>query len=659
MALRSGFYNSMNNDRKYFASDFSMLFDGIIQDGVFGHVLEKMVVKLTSGMDIAVQPGLAWFNETWSYIDAPYPISLEASDILYDRYDAVVLEVHNDNVDRTNYIKIIKGTPASEPEKPALVKDGYYQYPLAYIRVPANSETLEAQNLEIMVGKEECPFVVGVQDPVSVDYLFQQWEAEFDKWFADLQTNLEGDVAANLQNQITQHVTNKNMHIPVLEHTKEGSIHSLTGLAGASGLINAMFVATDTFKSGDTFTVDGLPYTIQLTNGDVADNNLFVSGSSVSVIIDTENTKINFKSGGLVKTLVTEIIETTKDWTNPTYNDRPVRVIVVGAGGAGGADQTQGGYGGNGGDIEIQSLLLEKGETVRCTIGSGGNSNGGATSFGSYVSAAGGAYGKSSKFGMGSYFGGAPGTGMGTMSPGKYGGKGGLGGNDDAAPKAGTNGTNTIGMGLDFEGTGLAGSKGKNTVNTKNTAYGGSAGSGGYGGPGGDGGDGGNNNSDNNANKTASKGGRGGHGGGGGYGGKGGKGGKGGTSGKDHGTEYWGGDGGDGGPGGGGGYGASGGTGGAGGTGGDAEYYGDGIGAGKGGCGGGGGYGPSGTGGTGGRGGNENSSTPGNGGKGGYGAGGGGAGGQRNYYGSDEEGQMADGGNGGPGLIVIQYWGFA
>lgn len=298
MALRSGFYNSMNNDRKYFASDFSMLFDGIIQDGVFAHVLEKMVVKLTTGMDIAVQPGLAWFNETWTYLDAPYPISLEESDILYDRYDVIALEVHNDNIERTNYIKIIKGTPASEPEKPTLVKEGYYQYPLAYIRVPANSEALEAQNLENVVGTDECPFVVGIQDPISISYLYSQWEAEFDKWFADLQTNLEGDVAANLQNQITQHVTNKNMHIPTLTYSKSGTTHALLGLSGGTGLVSAIFLSTEPFNTGDTFTIDGVPYNIKMSTGETPSDKMFVAGSVNSVVVDTVGKTINFKAGG-------------------------------------------------------------------------------------------------------------------------------------------------------------------------------------------------------------------------------------------------------------------------------------------------------------------------------------------------------------------------
>ena len=668
MAFRSGFYNSMNNDRKYFTSDFSMLFDGIIQDGVFGHVLEKMVVKLTTGMDIAVQPGLAWFNETWSYIDAPYPMTLDASDILYGRYDAVVLEVHNDNVERANYLKIVKGTPAAEPEKPTLVKDGYYQYPLAYILVPANADSLEEQNLEIVVGKDECPFVVGVQDPVSVDYLFRQWEAEFDKWFSDLQTNLEGDVASNLQNQITQHVTNKNVHVPTLEYSKEGTVHKLTGLLGVSGLASCIFTATDNFAEGDTITVDGEPYEIKLSNGDTPGNNMFVSGAVISVIIDTEGKKVNFKNGGLARTLITETIEVTKEWTNPTYNDRPIRVIVVGAGGAGSDSEEvrkgeNGGYGGNGGSISIKTLTLAKGETVKCTIGVGGSGNGGSSSFGSYVSASGGAEGSPTKYGVGSYGGGAPG-GNKTWN-GQYGGKGGTSYSiyeEDKAPAKGSAGTNTIGMGLDFEGDGQAGTIGAAAKNNKNgPIYGGSSGSGGYGGRGGDGGAAGAHNPENTPSKTTSHPGRGGPGGGGGYGGKGGTGGRGGRSGQDNGNEYRGGDGAIGGAGGGGGYGAQGGTGGIGSDGSAAEYYGDGFSYYGGGCGGGGGYGPSGKGGAGGNGhgyynNGSTSRSAENGTKGGYGAGGGAAGCVGDGD-SDREG--ATGGHGGNGLIVIQYWGFA
>ena len=64
------------------------------------------------------------------------PLTLESSDVLLNRIDAVVLEINNDSDVRKNTIKILKGTPASNPVKPSLIKSEMVnQYPLAYITI--------------------------------------------------------------------------------------------------------------------------------------------------------------------------------------------------------------------------------------------------------------------------------------------------------------------------------------------------------------------------------------------------------------------------------------------------------------------------------------------------------------------------------------------
>lgn len=686
MSFRYGFFNSKNGDRKYFASDFSMIFNGLIEDGVFGNVPDGFPVTSTGGMNIAVGKGLAWFSGTWNYIDALYPLTVASADVLYTRIDAVVIEVHNDNTVRTNYVKMVKGTPAAEPVPPSMEVEGYTLHPLAYVTVPAGAESISAENIRSVVGTSECPFVVGIQKTASVDQLFVQWQEEFDKWFQDLKDNLDENVAANLQNQITTHVTDKTMHIPTLGYSKEGTVHQLTGLLGVSGLVSCIFTATDNFVEGDTVTVDGETYAIQLSNGDTPGNNMFVSGAVISVIVDKEGKKVNFKSGGLVKTLITELIETTRDWTNPTYNDRPVMVTVVGGGGAGGSGSDNyygtGGSGGNGANISFGTFELAKGEIVRVTVASASAGSGGGSSFGSYLSASGGSTGQSSTGGKGAYNGGA-GGGSRYNGNGEYGGEGGKPVSSSQHGLDGSPGTNTVGEGLIFEGEGLAGVGGEDgeTVGEGEGGLGGNGGSGGYGGNGGNGGRGGNgryyDGSDGEIPEQHSNGGNGGSAGGGGYGAPGGNGGSGGRGGTINIYSSSTGNGGNAGNGGGGGYGAPGGTGGSGAEGLDilyiqdrypdayvSENFGHG---GKGGHGGGGGYGPDGKGGYGGSGGQMYWSNSGgelrggrgaDGGDGGYGAGGGGGGTPCNaVYGEDRKG--GTGGKGGPGLVIIQYWGFA
>lgn len=190
MALKYGFYNSMNGDRKYNAQDMSRIFDGIINDGIFMSIGTSMVVSATQGMVVEVGEGRAWFNGTWTHNDSIMEIRLTASDLLRDRIDAVVLEIDtNDNV-RRNSIKVITGEPSTVPQQPTLVKElGCYQYPLAYIYVRGTTTEITQANITNMVGTSECPFVTGILKTMDIDALVAQWGQQWNEWKASIEAN--------------------------------------------------------------------------------------------------------------------------------------------------------------------------------------------------------------------------------------------------------------------------------------------------------------------------------------------------------------------------------------------------------------------------------------------------------------------------------------
>ena len=191
MAFTFGFYNALNHDRRYNAIQVSSIFDGIIKDGIFMSIGGHMNVKATgNGFNIVVESGRAWFNHTWSLLDADYPMVVSPSDVLEDRIDAVVLEV-NENVDvRQNFIKIISGTPAEKPTKPALTNNlDIHQYALAYITVPANSVTLTQSNVENAIGLGSTPFVTGILETINIDDLVAQWKSQWNDWTEEVDLN--------------------------------------------------------------------------------------------------------------------------------------------------------------------------------------------------------------------------------------------------------------------------------------------------------------------------------------------------------------------------------------------------------------------------------------------------------------------------------------
>lgn len=205
MAVSFGFYDSFNGDRKYTAVQFSYMFNSLIKDGIFMHVGDHLNVKESTGMQVNVGSGLAWFNSTWTRNDADFPVDISVSDLLLPRIDAIVLEVNESVSSRTNSIKVVTGSPATEPQKPSLTNTAdIHQYPLAYITVPVGATSITQANIENCIGTDPCPFVTGVLDTIDATTLISQWEAQFNEWFESLGETLSGDVAGNLLNMIQQ-----------------------------------------------------------------------------------------------------------------------------------------------------------------------------------------------------------------------------------------------------------------------------------------------------------------------------------------------------------------------------------------------------------------------------------------------------------------------
>ena len=186
MSVTSGFFNSLNGDRKYNAEQMSAIFDGIINNGVFANIGTCFgVTAATTGNGITVGVGRAWFNSAWIYNDAVLPLELDESEVVLNRYDAVVIEVNHTESVRKGDVKIIKGTPASSPSYPAMTKNDYVnQYPLAYIYRAAGATTVNQADITNRIGTSDCPYITAILQVTNIDNIVAQWQGEWDVWSA-------------------------------------------------------------------------------------------------------------------------------------------------------------------------------------------------------------------------------------------------------------------------------------------------------------------------------------------------------------------------------------------------------------------------------------------------------------------------------------------
>lgn len=334
MAFSFGFYNSFNHDRKYNSIQISMIFDGIISDGIYATIGEAMVVKATSEDNtVVVGPGRGWFDHTWNYNDADLPVNAPISDVLLKRIDALVIDINANENYRENKIMWVQGTPSSNPVRPTMINTlERHQYPLCYIERKPNVEKILQADITNMVGSFECPFVTGILQTINIDQLLLQWKdqwaqfviayekmaeewmddqkadfeayytefkrqmdafeaasgKEFNDWFASIQDIFDGSVAGHLQNEIDQ----------ITE----------TEFLRYYGLINSVTVINDSTNTITTTTSEATETTRFATNADG----------------ETITTTIIMASGNYDYVKTTTIIpQSTGDRIETTYVKRP------------------------------------------------------------------------------------------------------------------------------------------------------------------------------------------------------------------------------------------------------------------------------------------------------------------------------------------------
>ncbi len=203
MSVSSGFFNSLNGDRKYNTAQMSAIFDGLIIDGVVASIGTAFAVKAAGGLTVNVGIGKAWFDHTWTVNDSILPMTAPEAEVLLDRIDAVVLEVNGMESVRNNTIKFVKGNPSSAPSRPTLTNEGnVHQYPLCYIYRKYGTAVINQADITPMVGTESTPFVTGILQTISLDELLGKWQDELDR-FTDARSKEVDDWIAQEESDFT------------------------------------------------------------------------------------------------------------------------------------------------------------------------------------------------------------------------------------------------------------------------------------------------------------------------------------------------------------------------------------------------------------------------------------------------------------------------
>lgn len=183
MALKYGFFNSENGDRKYNADDISNFFYKLISDGVLATPSTNLQVQAGTGLQVSVSPGYGMINAKYINLTAPQAVQLTAADIALDRIDRIVLRL--DRNARQITVAAKKGTPAANPAAPALTRTtDIWELSLAKIAVAAGAAVItQAEITDERSNTSVCGYITGMIDQIDTTELFAQFQAAFDHWF--------------------------------------------------------------------------------------------------------------------------------------------------------------------------------------------------------------------------------------------------------------------------------------------------------------------------------------------------------------------------------------------------------------------------------------------------------------------------------------------
>lgn len=192
MAIKGYFFNAIESggvyDRIYNAEDVTSYLDKIVGNGVFPTPSTQLKVTAGTGLQVTVAAGQGWIDGHKLINTAALNLSIDAADVLLDRIDRVVF--YADYTARQMGVKVVKGTAASNPTAPALVRSSSeYQMSLATVQIPKTATTLtNAQISDTRADSNVCGWVAGLIQQLDTSQLFTQWETAYSQFYETMQS---------------------------------------------------------------------------------------------------------------------------------------------------------------------------------------------------------------------------------------------------------------------------------------------------------------------------------------------------------------------------------------------------------------------------------------------------------------------------------------
>lgn len=183
-------------DVNYGPDDFTTYFRDFFSNGIMADDTEYFAIVPGSGMNLTVKAGIAYIDGHFYRPFSDIIISLAESDTEFSRID--LIQIKCDYVKSRIYVEVITGEPSEVPTVPQLQRDvSAYCLGVAAVTVAPNVSEIGSKDIkDLRFDTDYCGVVVGKVGTISTDYLFSQYEAQWELLKAACAQDAEAVIAA-------------------------------------------------------------------------------------------------------------------------------------------------------------------------------------------------------------------------------------------------------------------------------------------------------------------------------------------------------------------------------------------------------------------------------------------------------------------------------
>ena len=186
------------NDTAYIAED-AQLWHATRTQGVYS-ADDHLTTRAEGGMQVAVSEGIAWLKKS-RFENCVYgnkeekTLTVETADGRLPRLDRVVIRW--DNITNTVKAKLKKGTPATNPQPPALERNAEaYELGIANVRVPAGALAITQANIQdTRLDEYACGIMRDGVTGIPTQTLIERWESWYNSFTDKASQSVEDKLA--------------------------------------------------------------------------------------------------------------------------------------------------------------------------------------------------------------------------------------------------------------------------------------------------------------------------------------------------------------------------------------------------------------------------------------------------------------------------------